>query len=199
MPAEDPVLEVIEEGECYRIAREAGFGPAVPYGSILRTNDSSNYGFIDLRGNLAAVELIPEARDCPGLQEFLRTINAPSSPLMSLGCDHRLEKLSDTWEGGPKSCQHSYVDIAYVNPERGHLEQNLIDLARWIVAKMALQPSNWIQLHLVPQRMRHFFGDTDCFNLAIWIAANGYDDNHATEQLNLTYQRLASFITKTGA
>jgi hypothetical protein len=84
---------------------------------------------------------------------------------MSLGCEHGLFQIDGAKAGEPQCYQGSYVDLAFVDAWIGSVEANLVALARAIVAAMNLQPAYWIFVEFVPQQMRHFYGDSHCFNV----------------------------------
>lgn len=62
-------------------------GITIPYPPIPREGDSSNHGFIDVRGRPDLAATIPEASDSEALRRILVELAQPSSLFATVGCD----------------------------------------------------------------------------------------------------------------
>jgi hypothetical protein len=184
--------EIIEKGPHWTIYRDGTLGPAIPYPSVDHGNGEQNFGFADLRHHPEAIPQVPEADGCPGLQEFLRVVNASASPLMSLGCAHGPFPIDAPHPDGPQCYEGSYIDLAYRDAVIGHDEAALIKLAKSIVT--ALSEPTSISLELIPQRMRHFFGDLDCYCLDVKLSAYGRSPKEALYHFNRVYGFFAGIM-----
>lgn len=60
----------------------------VPYGGLgeVREDGDANYGFKDIKGNIALLLEIPELKRDQALLSLVQAINAPSTDLFSVGC-----------------------------------------------------------------------------------------------------------------
>lgn len=81
-------------------------GKGIPYGPANRDDGSINHGFRSLKGNVAAVNSIPEVRDDPALERLLRVANAPETMVFTVGCVSGTEST----EQGFSRC--GYVEFA---------------------------------------------------------------------------------------
>jgi len=85
-------------------------GNTVPYPPLFDAI-RQNHGYVDTRGRIDRIADIPEAQVSEALADILRSLAAPDSPLISLGCDvgqrDKPKGRLDTrkWAGG-------YVQIA---------------------------------------------------------------------------------------
>lgn len=93
-----------------RILYGKAVGNTVPYPPLFDAV-RKNHGYVDTRGRIDRIANIPEAQLSDALADILLSLAAPSSPLISLGCDlgqrDKPKGRLDTrkWAGG-------YVQIA---------------------------------------------------------------------------------------
>lgn len=66
----------------------SGMGKGIPYGGSgeIRPDGDANYGFKNLKAALDLLEEIPELARDPALRELVRTVNGPSTGLLTIGC-----------------------------------------------------------------------------------------------------------------
>lgn len=169
--------EITRRGDRFVIYRSADWGPAVPYPPAHRPEapDRPNNGFIDLRDRPDLVDSIMEVSDLPGLRAVLKVLNSKNSPLMSLGCERQLNLLDqqDAGLGQPTCYLNSYTEIAYRDAATNSTEQSLFELADQIIERLDLKDTDWVEMELGVERMKIFFGFSDCHCLDVSISAYG--------------------------
>jgi hypothetical protein len=183
--------EIIEQGPGFTIYRTTDWGPPVPYPNAER-EESVNHGFFDLRDRPEQVEEIPEAQGSPGLQSILRALNRAGGPLMSLGCELRLNDV-DKPDIEIRRYMHSYTDITYRNPERNSEESQLVHLAKLLLSRIEGSNEVMFGFELGIQKMKHFFGNSG-YNLSLGISGYGRTDEQATAAYEFAAERTAPAI-----
>lgn len=83
----------------------------MPYPRIDHRNGNFNHGYLQLKGNVGAVSLIPEAQGWPELERFLEEVNADSSPIETVGCEKSF--FSDGVAAAPPVYVGSYFDLVF--------------------------------------------------------------------------------------
>jgi hypothetical protein len=82
-------------------------GKAIPYGPVNRGSDGQNRGYSTLKGNLAAIPDVPEARDDDALRLVLYAINPPETAFFTIGCDSGPAQESDGFR------RYGYIEFAF--------------------------------------------------------------------------------------
>lgn len=169
--------EIIRKGEGYVIYRTDELGPAVPYVSEIRA-ESTNHGFFDLRKQPELIDDVPEAQKSKGLLQILRTLNAPNSPFMSLGCECRFDEVSNS---NGQLYFSSYTDFTFHEPQRHSSEQQMIEVAEQFL--VALEPAQeaLFSFEIGIQRMRHFFKEEGGYNITLGLFGYGKTEKQAKE------------------
>jgi len=177
-PLEDEILLRTAHSIIYL---SSDWGPPIPYRAQERPEnpDRPNRGFIDLRNNPEAASNIFEARDVPGLQSILRSVNSCHSNLLSLGCERNINYLEQ-----PRSNAvlylNSYCEITF--RESGcQTRDNVEALAFFIAQNIKLRPADFVRLELGLEEMKIFYGERGSYCLNISISAYGVDKSEACE------------------
>src|SRR5437879_136242 len=87
------------------------WGPPVPYPAMNHHGGSTNYGYVRLKGNLGAIDRIPEIEGWPELRALLLRINGDTSPLESIGCEKHYFPVAGCGISTVKL--GSFVDVAF--------------------------------------------------------------------------------------
>jgi hypothetical protein len=117
-------------------------GNTVPYPPL--TNDlNRNHGFVDLRGRPDLVNAIPETKDSPALGLVLADLAAPSSQIMTLGCDlgeHLERRRPLKW----RQFAGGYVQVVTLPPEAVDTNR-LLGLCRVVESQLRhdVGPDHW--------------------------------------------------------
>lgn len=84
-------------------------GKGIPYSGLgeIRLDGDANYGFKNLKTHPESIDSVPELERDPALRELVRTINAPESGLLSVGC------TSGPVEDGQGHRMSGYVEFAF--------------------------------------------------------------------------------------
>jgi hypothetical protein len=189
--------QILEQADCFIIYRSSDMGPPVPYHPQERpeTPDRPNRGFIDLRDNMNEVPNVFEAKDVPGLQILLQSINQPGSAFMSLGCERKLNQL-DTPNGDATCYLNSYCEMTYRMPEQ-QSERNLRELAFKLAEQSGLEMRNWVQIELGIELMKSFFGQSGGFCLIISVSGYGRNPDEAWAAHEYGCRRIAEVFDQT--
>jgi len=88
-------------------------GKGIPYGGVgkLRPDGDANYGFKNLKTCPEQIADVPELQRDPALRELVRTINAPETGLLSVGC------VSGPVEDTQGHRMSGYVEFAFNEAE----------------------------------------------------------------------------------
>ncbi|KWC91621.1 hypothetical protein WL56_05660 [Burkholderia cepacia] len=121
--------------------------------------------------------MLPEVQGYPELAEFLRSINAASSTIESVGCEKwSREDVSEQQKFWTMSC---YVDVIFSDLSANEEPQNLLRLATRLAASMEGCESWWASLELGLQRLRAMAGGECPWGLLIRVSANGRTEDEA--------------------
>jgi hypothetical protein len=153
----------------------------IPY-PPMEHQDSTNHGFMDLRGNPDLIDRVPEAIGMPELQEALRLINAENSRFMSLGCDTWRQEFEHPNHPELTRRRESYIDLAFAELERNTDREAFTALAEAIRADLQPRPE-LLFVHIIAERQRTSFntsnGVVGGWSLALWISGAGADERQA--------------------
>lgn len=169
--------EIISQGPGFTIYRTSDWGPAVPYRAEPR-EESVNHGFMDLRDHPELVASIPEAATSPGLRQLLYVLNQPESPLMSIGCERRLNPRNDP-QDELRLYYHSYTDLTYRDPAKHATEGQMVQLANDFLHGVIGVAGAVFTFELGIQRMRAFFGSQAGFVLSLGLSGFGRTEEEA--------------------
>jgi hypothetical protein len=187
-------VTVVHEGNGYRIERSEGYGAPVPYGPEDHPDGDRNHGFIDLRDRPDLVAQIPEAQKSEGLAEFLRAINEPGSPLMSIGCECGLFKVESPQEGGPTEYVGGYIDLTFRDPFRNRDAEALVDLAVKIWRRVQMTNEHHAQYAFIVERLVDFFGMPGRYSLMVKPVGYGRSPEQAWRAFSYAASALGAAV-----
>jgi hypothetical protein len=170
---------------------ESSWGPEVPYPSFEREDGSRNHGLVSLKSNPEAASHIPEVQDWPELRRFLEVINAPASPIESLGC----EKAYFPDESANATVKiASYVDVAFSLAPLNQEPENLLRLAAVLIQSVDGCEQWWGSVELALQRLRYFQAVPSPWGLMIRTGNHGRSEGEARRYWGETLSRLGDAV-----
>ena len=111
-PPPTPVTLLAAAG--WTVGLDNKWGPPIPYPSVDHGDGEVNYGYMPTKGDPQAISKIPEVQGWPELEEFLKIVNAPASPLESVGCEKGF--FDDTSRSPASVMLGAYVDVIFSEP-----------------------------------------------------------------------------------
>lgn len=148
--------------------------------------------FIDLRADPYEIYAIPEAENYPALQQALRALNAPRSPVFTAKCDtwtladderEPLRLTLDLTEDLGRTGFASYIDLLWRDRTvfaSSHRQQQMLDR---LVRLAAPLPSTLSALEMVLRPALIDFDDPqEGYAVSLYIKAAGSDAAHATDE-----------------
>lgn len=101
--------------EIYFRIKEGGM--SIPYGEAQREGGSFNYGFKNLKRDLAELENIPEINDNDAIRDALREINSRETGYFTIGCEKSFNHHENGyWAKGYIQISFNYESLV-VNPQ----------------------------------------------------------------------------------
>lgn len=168
------------------------WGPAVPYPAVDHGNETFNHGYLQLKENVEAVNLIPEAQGWPELQKFLETVNADSSPIESVGCEKGF--FAGERETTPPVYLGSYVDVVFAERALNDRPENLLLLASRLANAIEGCEKWWADVSLVLQREKILAGASAPWGLMLHIMNYGRGEEEARKFWGVTLSRLGNAV-----
>lgn len=156
--------EILYQGPGYTIARVHKASTLVPYHDQPRPDGNVNHGFFDLRNKPHLVDTIPEASKSKGLREILLVVAKEGSALMTIGCECGLFDEGDSPER-PRYQVGGFVDIAFKDPAKNAEEEELINLAGYILNGIPASDEHLIGFEMLITPLKTLFGQDGCFEL----------------------------------
>lgn len=184
--AQEPITNdrgdvIIDQEPGFIYYRAGELGPAVPYVSQ-RREESTNFGFADLRKQPELIPTIPEAQNNPGLMAMIAAANVPDGALMSIGCECVLWPEENQ---GFAMYIHSYLEVTFHDAAKNASEDRLLLLAKTLAKHTDYDTKHPIMFQLGLERMRKFFNDeSPHFCLNVEISAFG----NTEEEVGIAYQ-----------
>lgn len=196
--SDHPLPEAVKIGEAgHRVVYVSdGWGPPVPYPAAVRGDGSMNHGYVRLKGNSDAIASVPEVVDWPDYQEFLSAINAPSSPLESVGCEKHFFPVD---AGEAKVRLGSYTDVIFSDLELNDDAENHLRLATLLAAALDGSERWWSGAELELQRLKGLAGCKRPWGLMVRVLGNGRDEDQARESWRASVQLLCRAISELDA
>jgi len=188
-PAKEPVRLWAESGCGIWIWHE--WGPAVPYPAVDHGDGNINHGYRRLKGNLDAAALVPETQGWPELQTFLENVNAPSSPIESVGCE---KGFFPGEEGTPPVMLGSYVDVIFSDIPLNEDPQHHLFLASQLAPAVEKCERWWADVSFALQRNRALYGAARPWGLMLKIQNYGRTEAEARKFWGETLSRLGNAI-----
>jgi hypothetical protein len=171
---------------------DESWGPAVPYPSVRRDNGTTNYGYLRVKGAPEAIARIPEAQDWPELQAFLQAVNAPESPIESVGCEKNYFEVDVP--GVPKVKLGSYVDIVFSEPALNDRAENQLFLASHLLEAVEGCGQWWSLVEIGLQRLRYLGGASAPWGLFLRVIAHGRSQEEARKLWGESMRRLTAKV-----
>ncbi|MGO9268099.1 MAG: hypothetical protein ACLQBA_24945 [Candidatus Binataceae bacterium] len=190
-PPAQPVLLWRRAGSAVWISN--GWGPAVPYHAIDHSDGTQNHGYVRLKDNLGAAAGIPEVAGWSELQRFLQVINAPESPIESVGCE---KCFASGEERGQPVKLGSYIDLIFSESRLiDHAENHLL-LASHLIQALAGCEKWWTDVEFRLERNRALAGSTRPWGLMLHIANYGKTKEQARQFWGVTLSRMGDTIQR---
>jgi hypothetical protein len=186
VPPEQPMLLWSDRGCGIGIWSE--WGPSVPYGPLQLPDGARIYRYVRLKNNLAGINWIPEVGGWPELQHFLEVLNAPSSPIESVGCGSGF--VPSQIQGGPPVLLGSYVDVIFTKPELNDRPENLLLLANHFAQAVENCERWWADIGLVLLRMKWLDGAHSPWGLMFTVKNYGQTEEEARRFWGASHARL---------
>ncbi len=181
----------LDAGDWWKI-QVGGWASAVPYDpNPQREDGTTNHGFKDLRTDHGRIALIPEIADSLEMQSLLRTINAPTGPFASYGCNlDPPETNPHAHPGDPDVAIQAYVDVGFISLHAKR-KQDMIGLAQTLLAACPFTKQNLLYVDLQIREHRHFdqVPGRWCLRIELTAFGRGADEaarnfSHALSELN---------------
>jgi hypothetical protein len=167
------------------------WGPAVPYHPVEHGDGTQNHGYVRLKENPGGAGRIPEVRGWPELQRFLEALNAPESPVESVGCE---KGYFAGGEGTPSVKLGSYIDLVFSEPGLNDRPENLLLLASQLVRAVEDCEKWWANISFVLQRNRGLSGANMPWGLMLQIKNYGRSEEEARRLWGISLSRLSKAI-----
>lgn len=199
MPPKEPIL--LKRQTTRVIYIDNGWGPPVPYPPALHDGESTNHGYQRLKGNLDAVGSIPELHGWPEYEEFIRAVNAASSPLESVGC----EKSFFPFSAGPiddagstriNVTLGSYTDVIFSNLLLNEDAVNHLRLAAELAKALEGCEQWWSGVELGVQRLKGLGACPSPWGLMVRVSGHGRDEEEARRTWGESIKRLGACVRR---
>jgi len=177
-------MTTVEEGPGWRIDEDDHPHTVVPYYGVVHEDGARNHGFVDLRDQPELAEHIPELSRSPGLTDFVKAVNERGSPLMSIGCDCGLFPVDDARPGEPTCYIGSYVDVTFRDASRNAVATNLVNLAKVLLARVAVSQQHHFNFHMIVERLKGFWGLPGRYSLMVKTCGFGRSEENAWDALD---------------
>jgi hypothetical protein len=168
------------------------WGPAVPYGPIDHGDGNQNYGYTRIKGDALGARRIPEAADWPELMQLLDALNAPESPIESVGCEKAFFPVND--QGDTTVSLGAYIDVIFTNLVLNEKPENALLLASRLLQAIEGCEKWWGNVSMVLQPMRLIPGITSPWGLMLHIVNYGRNEAEARKFWTVTVERLAKAV-----
>jgi len=168
------------------------WGPAVPYGPVDHGDGTQNHGYVRLKDDLGFVGRIPEVEGWPELQRFLEVLNAPASPVESVGCEKGY--FPSEQQGAPPVLLGSYIDVVFTDAALNDQPENLLLLGSHLIQAVESCEKWWANVSFVLQRNRILAGAIMPWGLMLQIKNYGRSEEEARKFWGRTLSRLVKVI-----
>ena len=179
--------------QSYLTIEHGGWLP-IPYG---RPDADESYPYIDLCQSPADLDRIPEARDFPALQNFLREVNGPSSAFRTMGCitiPRAVEGFQFPYE------MRSYIDVGFDEWGWGEDAENIFvvyyQFTNFIrqIEKNRIGKTDHVQLNLNLKNASLRAAKLSFWSMEWWTFAYGQTQEEAIEAWGTAIDILREFL-----
>jgi hypothetical protein len=166
----------------------------VPYGTAQR-DDSTNYGYVDLKANPELVPTIPEVRDWPELEALLIVLNSPTSLYRSLGCEKSFSPYMNDEVPELKVKLVSYIDIAFIDEEFNKVGASFEEMMGAYADFAQRQPfAKYVIFDPELTKTRYRDENVDGWCISVWIGGFGSDEASARSAWRTVIDVFTSFV-----
>ena len=167
-------------------------GIGVPCAPQDHEDGSRNYGYCDLKNHPETIGTIPELRDFPELQRFVKSVNVSNSLFRTLGCE---KSFHDSDTPIYKRKLVSYVDLAFEILKFNGSQKAFEHLFEWLRTFAAGWPPSeavGIEFEIGPASYNdhHFLG----WRVSAWNYGYGQNDSEARESWKVGLGLLQKFL-----
>lgn len=173
---------------------DENWGPAVPYPAVDHRDGTENYGYVSLKKKPAAIAQVPETEGWPELAKILEIINAPDSPLESVGCEKSFFPVEG--RGDATVNLGSYVDIVFTEFALNEEPTNLLRLAAALMPALDGCEKWWGSAEMGLQRYRGLQGCTRPWGLMMRVNNYGRSKEEARRDWGVSLSRLGNAISQ---
>jgi hypothetical protein len=168
------------------------WGPAVPYGPVDHGDGTRNHGYVRLKDDLTLIGQVPEVDGWPELHRFLEVLNAPLSPVESVGCEKCYASSEE--QGAPPVLLGSYVDVVFTKTALNDESENLLLPASHLARAVENCETWWASISFVLQRNRLLAGTTMPWGLMLHVQNYGRSEEEARKFWSTSLSRLSKAI-----
>lgn len=187
-PVEDVLLY---QDESVTVFVDNKWGPPVPYPPAPREEGRMNHGYVRLKGNPEMIERIPEAKGWPEYQQFLRRINADTSPIEFVGCE---KGHFPCYRGEAKVQLGSYTDVIFTETSLNDEPRNFLKLADAFGQAMRGSREWWSIAEIAIQRSKGFIDCNQPWLLMLRVLGHGRDEAMARQSWGVSKDRIGQII-----
>lgn len=167
------------------------WGPAIPYPAVEHEDGNKNHGYRLVKGDESAIRCIPEAEDFPPMRELLIAINAPGSPIESVGCE---KSFSNSELPNATTKFGTYTDVIFSEFPLNENPDNAAVLGCHLLTALEGCEKWWGDVSMVLQRFRHIPGVKLPWGLMLWINNHGRSEEEARDLWTRSAVRIARAI-----
>jgi hypothetical protein len=168
------------------------WGPAVPYGPVDHGDGTQNHGYVRPKDNVTCIGQIPEVAGWPELQHFLEVLNAPASPIESVGCEKCCSPSEE--QGAPPILLGSYIDVVFTKAALNDRPENLLLLASHLAQAVENCETWWARISFVLQRNRLLAGASMPWGMMLHIQNYGRNEAEARKFWGASLSRLSKAV-----
>lgn len=137
---------------------------AIPYPATAHDDGTRTHAFTSLKGNLALVRTIEEAKGIPAYTLLLNALNAVESPFFSVGCEKAFNSdRTGHWASGFMEFAFNFAELVGDAANYFALFYHFNDEASDFIK------AHHVQFHWIIQPARFTDGACDGFTCAVWI------------------------------
>lgn len=176
------------------LAYDAGFGAAIPYPSCDHRDGTANHGYVNLKASPEFINKVPELIRWPEYAAFIRTLNAPASPIESLGCDTGFLPPRDAPAHFTARIQ-SYTDMAFSDLKDAASPEHHLSLAVGILESCTGCYDRMGSVFVILQQLKHFHGIANPLCLMVVVENYGRSQEEARQLWSETLKEIGGYIS----
>jgi hypothetical protein len=165
------------------------WGPPIPYPAAGHLDGDKNHGYRRIKGNLAALDAIPEVDSWPELRLFLERINAVGCPIESVGCEKGFSPPDENVVGST-AMLGSYVEVMFTNALLNEQPENALLLASRLAPAVNNCEQWWGEVTFVLERFKYIAGVATPWGMMLHIKNHGRTEEEARKFWGESLKRL---------